>query len=222
MSAGLAVSPIAIVGMACVFPGAHSPGDLWENVLAGRRYFRRMPPERLPRDDYFDTIAGLVHLARPLKVVVDASNGMAGKMIPAVFHAESLMGGARTANQDRRLARIVGRCNDLPGEILREQDARGVRGEDDAVLDAHRMARKVTRGGRTARCRIDARCPRWESSFPDRGDAEPDGARRAHRGVLLGVIAFGDEYRAGDAMAGELVRAEQSGWPAADDRDARG
>lgn len=39
---------VAIVGMACVFPGAHSPEELWENVLAGRRYFRKAPPERLP------------------------------------------------------------------------------------------------------------------------------------------------------------------------------
>ncbi|MBI3798495.1 MAG: SDR family NAD(P)-dependent oxidoreductase, partial [Deltaproteobacteria bacterium] len=46
-------SSIAIIGMACVYPGAHSPEELWENVLAGRRFFRKMPPERLPRD-YFD------------------------------------------------------------------------------------------------------------------------------------------------------------------------
>jgi enediyne polyketide synthase len=44
---------IAIIGMACEFPGAHSPEELWENVLAGRRYFRKAPPERLPAD-YFD------------------------------------------------------------------------------------------------------------------------------------------------------------------------
>ncbi len=39
---------IAIVGMACRYPGARSPGELWENVLAGRREFRRIPPERMP------------------------------------------------------------------------------------------------------------------------------------------------------------------------------
>ena len=39
--------------MACEFPGAHSPQELWENVLAGRRFFRRAPPERLP-PEYFD------------------------------------------------------------------------------------------------------------------------------------------------------------------------
>ncbi|MGR3219681.1 MAG: beta-ketoacyl synthase N-terminal-like domain-containing protein [Candidatus Anammoxibacter sp.] len=44
---------IAIIGMACVFPGAHSPEELWQNVLAGRRSFRKAPPERIPKE-YFD------------------------------------------------------------------------------------------------------------------------------------------------------------------------
>jgi enediyne polyketide synthase len=44
---------IAIVGMACRYPDARSPVELWENVLAGRRAFRRMPPERLCAEDYY-------------------------------------------------------------------------------------------------------------------------------------------------------------------------
>ncbi len=48
-------SAIAVIGMGCVYPGAHSPEELWQNVLAGRRYFRKMPDERLPRNDYFDS-----------------------------------------------------------------------------------------------------------------------------------------------------------------------
>ncbi len=43
---------IAIVGMACRYAGARSPAELWENVLAGRREFRRIPPERLRLADY--------------------------------------------------------------------------------------------------------------------------------------------------------------------------
>ncbi len=50
--AGL-VRPIAIVGMACRYPDASSHGDLWENVLAGRRAFRRIPDERLRLEDYW-------------------------------------------------------------------------------------------------------------------------------------------------------------------------
>jgi phosphomannomutase/phosphoglucomutase len=40
---------------------------------------------RSPREDYFATVAGLVHLARPLKVVVDAGNGIAGEYAPALL-----------------------------------------------------------------------------------------------------------------------------------------
>ena len=46
-------SPIAIVGAACRYPDATSPSELWENVLSKRQAFRRMPPERLPLDDYY-------------------------------------------------------------------------------------------------------------------------------------------------------------------------
>ena len=44
---------IAIVGMACRYPDARSPDELWENVLAQRRAFRQMPDERLRLADYF-------------------------------------------------------------------------------------------------------------------------------------------------------------------------
>jgi len=43
---------IAIVGMACRYPDARTPGELWENVLARRRAFRSVPPERLNMADY--------------------------------------------------------------------------------------------------------------------------------------------------------------------------
>lgn len=48
-------SSIAIVGMACRYPDAKTPGELWENVLAQRQAFRRMPSERLNLDDYFSS-----------------------------------------------------------------------------------------------------------------------------------------------------------------------
>ncbi len=46
---------IAMVGFACVYPDARSPAELWENVLAGRRAFRRLPPERLRAEDYWSS-----------------------------------------------------------------------------------------------------------------------------------------------------------------------
>lgn len=44
---------IAIVGMACRYPDAGSPAELWESALAQRRAFRRIPDERLRLADYF-------------------------------------------------------------------------------------------------------------------------------------------------------------------------
>lgn len=43
----------AIVGMACCYPDARSPDDLWRNVLAQRRSFRRIPSERFSLDNYY-------------------------------------------------------------------------------------------------------------------------------------------------------------------------
>ncbi len=44
---------IAVVGIACRYPDAESPDQLWQNVLAGRRAFRRLPDERMRREDYY-------------------------------------------------------------------------------------------------------------------------------------------------------------------------
>lgn len=45
---------IAIVGMACRYPDATSPRELWENAVAGRRAFRRLPDVRMRLEDYYD------------------------------------------------------------------------------------------------------------------------------------------------------------------------
>jgi enediyne polyketide synthase len=46
------MSAVAVVGMACRYPDARSPRELWENVLAQRRAFRPVPPQRLRLADY--------------------------------------------------------------------------------------------------------------------------------------------------------------------------
>ena len=46
------MTAIAVVGMACRYADAASPRELWENVMAGRRAFRRIPRERLDLADY--------------------------------------------------------------------------------------------------------------------------------------------------------------------------
>ena len=43
---------VAIVGVACEYPDANTPERLWENALARRRSFRRIPSERLRLEDY--------------------------------------------------------------------------------------------------------------------------------------------------------------------------
>ncbi|MEV4483215.1 type I polyketide synthase [Micromonospora coxensis] len=48
------MSAIAVVGLACRYPDAASPRELWENVVAGRRAFRRLPDERMRLADYWD------------------------------------------------------------------------------------------------------------------------------------------------------------------------
>src|SRR5262245_50631907 len=46
---------IAIVGMACRYPDQRSPSELWENAVAQRRAFRRIPAERLNLNDYLSS-----------------------------------------------------------------------------------------------------------------------------------------------------------------------
>ncbi|MGW2420112.1 SDR family NAD(P)-dependent oxidoreductase [Streptomyces sp. NPDC001709] len=45
---------IAVVGMACRYPDADDPAQLWDLVMRRRRAFRRLPAERLAVEDYAD------------------------------------------------------------------------------------------------------------------------------------------------------------------------
>ncbi|HEX6077489.1 MAG TPA: type I polyketide synthase [Micromonosporaceae bacterium] len=44
---------IAVVGMACRYPDAASPAELWENAVTCRRAFRRLPDVRMRLADYW-------------------------------------------------------------------------------------------------------------------------------------------------------------------------
>jgi enediyne polyketide synthase len=46
---------VAIVGMDCWYPGAESLVEFWENILAKRQQFRRIPDQRLPLSVYQDS-----------------------------------------------------------------------------------------------------------------------------------------------------------------------
>jgi enediyne polyketide synthase len=50
--AGDEAGAIAIVGLACRYPDADNPTQLWQNVLGQRRAFRGIPPDRLNLADY--------------------------------------------------------------------------------------------------------------------------------------------------------------------------
>jgi enediyne polyketide synthase len=49
----LSTKRIAIVGIGLRYPDADSTEDLWENILAGRRAFRRLPDQRMNSADYY-------------------------------------------------------------------------------------------------------------------------------------------------------------------------
>ena len=51
--------PIAIVGMACRFPGAASPDELWSNLVAGVDSITVVPPSRWDAEAYYDPEPGV-------------------------------------------------------------------------------------------------------------------------------------------------------------------
>ncbi|WP_007025021.1 beta-ketoacyl [acyl carrier protein] synthase domain-containing protein, partial [Saccharomonospora iraqiensis] len=130
---------IAIVGIACRYPDAASPNDLWETALARRRAFRRMPEQRLSgayigssddRDRTYLTHAGLLRNWR-----FDRERfGVPGGLHRAVDHvhwlaletaAEALIdaGFPNGAGLDRdRVGVVLG--NSLTGEFSRATQLR--------------------------------------------------------------------------------------------------
>ena len=49
------LEPLAIVGLGCLFPKAHSPGAYWANIKHGVDGITAVPPTHWNPDDYFDT-----------------------------------------------------------------------------------------------------------------------------------------------------------------------
>jgi enediyne polyketide synthase len=45
---------LAVIGMACHYPGANQLSHLWENILSRRCQFRQLPDARLPLFEYYD------------------------------------------------------------------------------------------------------------------------------------------------------------------------
>ena len=84
-------NPIEYNGVKMVHPGAAPLSE--EEIQTLRTMAERGDYEtgageltsRSPRDDYFDTIAGIIRPARRLRVVVDAGNGIAGLYAPTLL-----------------------------------------------------------------------------------------------------------------------------------------
>jgi phosphomannomutase/phosphoglucomutase len=84
-------NPIAYNGVKMVHPGA---APLTEDEIQSLRKMvetedfetgtGRLEP-RSPRDDYFDTLTGMIRVGRRLRVVVDAGNGIAGVYAPELL-----------------------------------------------------------------------------------------------------------------------------------------
>lgn len=75
---------IAIIGIGCWYPDAPNPLRLWENVLARRRQFRRLPAQRLPLADYYNPDPKAVDTTySQLAAVIDGFEfDWAGRRIP--------------------------------------------------------------------------------------------------------------------------------------------
>src|ERR1051326_7938296 len=65
------MTAIAIIGMACRYAEARSPRQLWENVLAQRRSFRRIPRVRLNLADYAPELQREDHITSIMAAVLD-------------------------------------------------------------------------------------------------------------------------------------------------------
>ena len=78
-------SGIAVVGMACHFPDADTPEELWQTVLARRRAFRKMPRERLDLADFDQKSCDPADSIYPIEVAVleNYSFDRARHLVPA-------------------------------------------------------------------------------------------------------------------------------------------
>lgn len=77
-----APEPIAIVGLACRYPGADSPEALWENTVQGRSVVAAISRDRWPVDLYLDSGA---EVARGKDALFKVYAPMAGSVAPRPF-----------------------------------------------------------------------------------------------------------------------------------------
>ena len=177
------------------FPDAASPAELWENVLAGRRSFRPMPPRaaRLARDYAADAVgeadvdhAGPRRPARPTGSSTAAASGSGER--PSRAADLDALAGARTW-PPRRSSGIGGRDRldaQRTGVVVGQHADRRVHPGRAAASALAVRRRRAGRGQRRRRTVGEARDPAC-------GVASPSGLRSR----------FPDPQR-GDSLAGGL------------------
>ncbi len=131
---------IAVIGMACYYPGAPDLKSFWENILARRRQFRRIPDQRLPMSEYYDpdpSVPDKTYASRAAvidgfrfdwvrwgipKVVVDSSDVVHWLALDVALRALEDAGYSREFIPHDRTGVILG--NTLTGEHSRSQNMR--------------------------------------------------------------------------------------------------
>ncbi|MDA8242428.1 MAG: SDR family NAD(P)-dependent oxidoreductase [Nitrospiraceae bacterium] len=131
---------IAVIGMGCHYPGAATLKAFWENILARRREFRKLPRRRLPLSDYYDadpTAADKTYGDRAAvidgftfdwikrgipKTVVDSSDIVHWLALEVALRALEDAGYTRQSTPCDRTGVILG--NTLTGEYSRSQNMR--------------------------------------------------------------------------------------------------
>ncbi len=131
---------IAVIGMGCHYPGAATLKTFWENILARRREFRKLPCQRLPLSDYYDADPAAVDktygdraavidgftfdwIKRGIpKTVVDSSDIVHWLALEVALRALEDAGYTRQSTPCDRTGVILG--NTLTGEYSRSQNMR--------------------------------------------------------------------------------------------------
>jgi enediyne polyketide synthase len=131
---------IAVIGIGCYYPGARTVRAFWENILARRREFRKLPEQRLPLSEYYDadpTVPDKTYADRAAvidgftfdwikrgipKPVVDSSDVVHWLALEVALLALEDAGYTRQSTPCDRTGVILG--NTLTGEHTRSQSMR--------------------------------------------------------------------------------------------------
>jgi acyl transferase domain-containing protein len=179
--AGERATPIAIVGLACRFPDADDPLNLFESALAGRRSFRRLPPGRLgvAAADGQPPRAALLEgwqfsraefgVAETAYQAADPAHWLALETAGRALADAGFPGGQGLAGD--RAGVLLG--NTLTGEVSRAAALRVPGRHRAGHLARGRRARSRRSGGEWTRCQQGHRRGEGRAVQPPSGDGRP-------------------------------------------------